>query len=871
MTGILTQSSSGLIFAETFDSYANGWAFAQSVTATASASSTTPSHAGAAAFRIATGKLWPANAYGKLTKSLDLLTGANRVLRAFRGPLTTSGWPAPTIYDDFSGTVIDPTLWNVSGSPTEGGGEAHLAPAGIWSKLLTITRPMRIGARFAWAYDLGQGQWGALRDASVDSGVFFLFVVGGMFEITFMNNGSSDTVTFPAQGTDMHLWEVDWEASYVDIYKDGTLFYHYTGSNVPPATPPSGPAYFTRFDDWLDIDYVETTDHAANAAVVANAYKHSLIIGAQTFYDSDENSDPGTLDNGFHDSGWIPVTETGSHSAELKLRNASATAYLVGPGREHSFDDLICMLDTTFTINGLLGGQKVEVYNAGGGLLISGTCPLTSTPVVLAGVSTYVMTANGFLSYFKVYDTDGVTLLYTSPTAWRWGGDVYLWIPQQSNMSIAANVTQVYRTGSGLSPGTATITATLTDAGTGLAVSGKTVTFTPNLGTCSPTSGTTDVNGQVSTTYTPGSSAGLGGVLATFAGDSAYGTSAAQQVLDIYFGLKTVDSTKDFQAWIEGQEIVVAAGNYTLSADFIPQTFSLTTPIMNASVGGWWFIEIYRRGVLEFSGRILTRSRVGGANPQLTITGLDEKLTLQRRIANRTYLDEPKNIINDLLVRYSCGITAGSIATYGSVVSLPATYTNLFDALVQITTITGWKFRLNANRTLDFAPSFGVVQAVTIQTDGNEATATHKEDWTNIDTKVYVVGSSTGAALVSTAADLTAQLTYGLIEEAFLEKNLNTQGTLDLAAQSLLSTRNIVKETITVNWIDTNPTGTYGVFDTIMIIDADLALSGGYVISTLTRDLTDANLAALALTNRVLSIADALQQVRKNVQDMGVL
>jgi hypothetical protein len=149
MSGILIQSSSGLIFVESCETYANGWTFAQSGS-TASASSTTPGHSGAAAFKILTGKSWAASAYGKLTKTQNLLTGANRVLRGFRGPLSTTAWPAPTVYDAFSGSVIDTGLWTKGGAPTESSGQAHLnnSSDSIQSNALTINLPMKIGARF---------------------------------------------------------------------------------------------------------------------------------------------------------------------------------------------------------------------------------------------------------------------------------------------------------------------------------------------------------------------------------------------------------------------------------------------------------------------------------------------------------------------------------------------------------------------------------------------------------------------------------------------------------------------------------------------------------------------------------------------------
>jgi hypothetical protein len=208
---------------------------------------------------------------------------------------------------------------------------------------------------------------------------------------------------------------------------------------------------------------------------------------------------------------------------------------------------------------------------------------------------------------------------------------------------------------------------------------------------------------------------------------------------------------------------------------------------MSLSVGGWWAIEIYRKGNVEFIGRIFTRKRQSGTNPQTIVTGVDEIIMAQRRVANKGYTDEPKLIIEDLLTRYPCGISAGNIATYGAIIKIDATYQNLYDALMQIAKITGWEFRLNPNRTLDYAPSFGVTRDITIEAGGSLAQATHDEDWSQIDTKVYVIGKAAEAALVSVAEDPQGSLTYGLIEEPFFEKNIDEQGTLDLRAQEILA------------------------------------------------------------------------------------
>jgi hypothetical protein len=414
------------------------------------------------------------------------------------------------------------------------------------------------------------------------------------------------------------------------------------------------------------------------------------------------------------------------------------------------------------------------------------------------------------------------------------------------------------------------VTVTLTKKDTGEKLSGKTIQWTGGLGTCSPTSSDTDANGQASTTFSAGANPGLGGVRGEFEGDSTYGPSFAFQLIDIYYAQPTPDSAKDFQFWIAGQDAVVGSGNYKVASDFKPQPFNFTTPLMSLSVWGWWAIEIYRKGVREFTGRIFTRDRQGGTNPQLTLTGVDEVIMLQRRVANKAYTDEPKLIIEDLLTRYPCGVTAGTIATYGASIKLEATYENVYDALMQISKDTGWKFRLNPDRTLDFGPSFGTVREITIAFGKNAVRTSHQEDWTQIDTKVYVIGAGSGASLVSEAEDPDGQLTYGLIEQPFLEKNISEKGTLDLRAQEILNQVKEMKETIGAEWADSLATGAYVPHDTVTVTDSDAGLSGPYVVKSITRDFADANKASLELANRLDMMADILQTIRKDVKDLAV-
>jgi len=421
-----------------------------------------------------------------------------------------------------------------------------------------------------------------------------------------------------------------------------------------------------------------------------------------------------------------------------------------------------------------------------------------------------------------------------------------------------------------LPPQCAVISIILMDKETGSLLNARNISWVANLGTINPDTTVTDANGLATTIFTAGSAAGLAAVRGTFAGDATYGTSSAQQLIDIYASDPVPDSTKEFQVYIEGQELIRSTGNYKRSCDFTPQAFSITTPILNISIGGWWAVEIYRYGTIRFVGRIMKGNFKSGISPQLTVSGVDEKVMLQRRVANKTYTDEPKIIIEDLLTRYPCGVTAGTIATYGSPINLPASYENLFDALAQITKITGWKFRLNANKSLDFGPDFGTTLDITIELDKNEIGATHDYDWSKIDSKVYVVGKGEAAVLVSEASDQNTELTYGLIEEAFLEKGISEQGTLDLRAAEILNERKVTQETISVDWTDVDPQSDINPFDRVTVTDPDAVLSGEYHIYSITRDLTSAVKVSLELSNKTATIGDLFQSVRKDVKDLGV-
>ena len=862
MAGTLVKTTDGLIFAHGFENALVDWSTEVSGSTTATADAIPYgglAHGGSKALRFKIGgrlPSWPNSAYVRAYKTVDVKTGASRVIRIYRSPVHRS-----YVGDDF---------WDETGIFYYVGGSHSLA-----NSICTLQPNTNLTMQ---GYDLPQ-QYAKFKirfkvNAYADFVVAAWYQGGGCYVglLRFKADGTYQIETYgdylltaTCGSYDLntyHDYEISWIAGHVTLYVDGNGKAANDSAFVPAPTYATWQTYILGNTPTLYIDYIGYTANSTPSAKV------KVAVGAQTIYDMNpgDESYSSTPDNGYFDdtAPWTVLTQTGSQIIDIRMYNSAGFAYPFNCFQQ--FDDILIMLTKLITVSALLGGQKVELYNAGGGLLWTYTCPAPGSSGTY-DVSALITTVTGFLGYFKVYDTNGTTLLYTSSTIAIWGGDIYTWTPNETKAEITTNVTLVYRTGSGDTPTTATVTVTLKNKATDAVIPGKTIYFVGNKGSVNPANAQTDAYGQASTTFTAGATCGLGGVKGTFNGDATYSGCSILQLIDVYYAHLTPDATKDFQVWIEGQEIICDSGNYKIATDFKAQAFSVTTPLLSVTIGGWWAIEIYRRGALEFSGRILHRRVRTGSNPQLSMTGLDEKVILQRRVANKSYLDEPKNIILDLLTRYPCGVAAGTIALYGTNIKLDAVYENLFDALMQIAKTTGWLFRLNANRTLDFGSTFGATQGVTVQVGTNAQESTFDEDWTQLDTTIFVIGAG---QLVSTATDATGMETYGLIEDVFLEKSVTQQGTLDLVAQDKMSQHSGSKIMISTSFIDTYDTGAYKPWDSVTVTDNEAGLSGLYVVKTIARNLLDANLATLELSNRYDLLADTFQNIRQVVKDLGV-
>ena len=888
MAGTLTKTTNGLILAEPCDvaPASNGWTV-QLIGTTASAVvvSNETAHSGSNSYDFQLATDWGPAAYITISKNVTIPVGGNPLIRCFRGLANVKG----AAYDDFLGSSLKYNRW--SGSCISVGNSIAILASSLAAYEIYSVSAMRPGPgtnTIRWAAlimvgpstngsganVMGPAKYnppGGPGDAPrVDWGESY----NGDYRNHYVDAGNNLLATIAYPDTSFHIYEFEWHyAAYpngvITFWKDGTQEATATGAYVPNDSA----------NNKLDLygDSGHKTDFQIDWVSVSTpgAYVCSLTLGSQgTLFSFDPTSDYSTGGGPWKDQmgGWVAVTATGSQALTIKVNNTSSSL-ITFPA--HMFiDDLVIMLDKTVKILGLLGGQKVEFYNSGGTLVYSGSTTLTGQTLTLTSdITPNISTAYGLLGYFKVYDTNGTTLLYTSPAVTLWGGDVYTWLTNASSTVASASQPQVYVNNIGLSPTTATITATLTDASSHAGLSGRTIVFTPNLGSCSPASATTNSSGVATTTFTSGPLAGLGGVRCDFFGDATYGPSSAQVLISVYGGQAAVkvDPTKGFQAFLNGVEIIIASGNYMLATDFKPQSFQVVTPETGTSVGGWQVLQIYRFGVLEFQGTILGTKRQSGTTPQLIITGLDNKVLLQRRVVNAGYTDDPKNIINSLLTAYPCGVTAGTLSTFGNSITIDASYEILFDALAQVQSITGWAFRLNNTNTLDFAPSFGLVQPITITLGQNAILTDYEIDWSQLDTSLTAVGAGTGASLLTASVtDPASTLIYGLIETVSLQKSITDQGGLNLAAAQTLSQKDVPRVTLTVDFADVHPTLSYGLWDFVTVVDPVTGLSGQYQIASIKRDLTNGNFAELVLTNVVISIADLLALLRANVKDLSL-
>lgn len=427
---------------------------------------------------------------------------------------------------------------------------------------------------------------------------------------------------------------------------------------------------------------------------------------------------------------------------------------------------------------------------------------------------------------------------------------------------------RIYQTNAAAIPKSQAISYTLRDLVTDLPISGKLVAFSTSLGSVSPASATTDANGVISVTLASGASRGWAVVKAAFAGDASWCPCKGLVEVPVYDEADFGDSSQPYQLFIQGTPTAFSSGTYRKSTDFDMQDFSIVLPDVDPTINASFEVIIYRRGIKDFVGRITKPVRTNAYS--MTIAGKSNHWKLAKRVANKTYTaQDPNAIINDLLTRYSAGVSQGIIGTFGTPITQPFIYATVLAVIRTLLDITGWDARLNLDDSFDFAPALGVTQPVTFTNGSENVDLTREVDFGPLDTHTFLIGTPSG--LYSDKDDATAEALYGLVEQAFVDKNATTQTVLDNENQNILTAHKSPVETISGTVIDLEyAANAYDIYDWVTVTDVDATgLFGTYQVVAIDRDLTDCGAAKIELSNVSVGSEDLLAQITRIVKDLS--
>lgn len=564
----------------------------------------------------------------------------------------------------------------------------------------------------------------------------------------------------------------------------------------------------------------------------------------------------------WENTGWLNIN---GHSG---TETVAVRTWAEGAGTQAYFfiDKLMITAGDSVTVTNLQAGNTIKVYQEDGTLLGSDTVGGGGTS---ASVNCESILIQPFQGYIEVYDTDGVTLLHTSPTQALVIGDSFAWSAGKSYMTGPAASLRIYKTGAVASPKSQAITLTLRDLVTDLPIADKVVAFTTSLGTVSPANDTTDANGEIDVTLTSGASRGWAVVKAAFAGDASWCPCNGFVEVAVYDEADAGDAAKPYQVFIQGTPIAFSSGTYRKSIAFDVQSFSIVLPDVDPTINAAFEVIIYRRGIKDFVGRMTKPVRTTSST--MTISGKSNHWKLARRVAYKSYVaQDPNAIIVDILTRYPAGVAQGTIGTFGTPITQDFNYLTDLAVIRKLVDITGWKARLNLDDSLDFEPDLGATKAVTFARKGKAGDLVRETDFGPLDTRTFLIGDP--SSLVSDKDDAVAEALSGLVEQAFFDKNATTQTVLDSENQVILDSRKIPVERISGPVIDLEyAPDAYDIFDWVTVTDVDgTGLSGTYRVVAIDRDLTDCGASQLELSNLSLASEDLLAQVARIVKDLSV-
>jgi hypothetical protein len=526
-------------------------------------------------------------------------------------------------------------------------------------------------------------------------------------------------------------------------------------------------------------------------------------------------------------------------------------------------DHLVIAKGTTVIVTGLTPGQKIKVYRSSDDHLID-----TQT---VAGGETHVhldVSAEDFPEqmYLKVYGTDGTTLIETTTSYEMCGGDEWVWDPGTGTLKLASDVMIIYRSAAAGTPKTANLTAKLKTTG-GENYPNATIQFTTVLGTMTPPSDTTDANGNAESALT-GSSHGVAIVKATWLGDATVPACSDYCVIHVFYEAEAGDSDKEFQFFLEGIEYAFVQGRYAWNEQGKRETFEIEIPEYVSTITRGGLVSIYRRGIKDFAGVLKGRERSLSDAPRVILRGADVSALLDRCVELELYDSKtPQYMINDLLTKYPCGISAGNLGTCAALLSIPIDTESLFEAIERICKAVNWNFRVTLNRTLDFAETFtGGIVPVAFEEGVKILDAKWSEDDYSLANWIRMKGDG----ITSTKQDGAAIAVQGLHQAPAFQKTISDQATLDTMCQALLDLSKTTDETIKAEAVDDYDVGAFATEDQVTVTAPTIGLSGAYTIKRIERDMTQPRVVILDLSNRTKEFWDLDAEYRRMTKDVNV-
>jgi hypothetical protein len=343
------------------------------------------------------------------------------------GPAPSNGANVYNLWDDFNGTVIDPSLWDSYGNGvTLGGGLAALAPAtGIVGKKASTYALWEARLQINPEDDLA---WWGFEQAPNDSANFIVFQemdTGLQAQMRHNWTDSNTNIANPAGNlTAWHTYGIDWRSSQVSWLIDGNPVRTATNA-INQGLYPS----LTAFGVAMTVDWIRVRLLAVNEPMVARCgqpLSPKIWTGA---VNNDWN----------HAANWLPVgvpvsttAVTIPTGANITLSaNAAAASLYINPGATINLGNYALTVQINLDNYGTLRQNRtcaggpcsfLSIQNAAGnstiyhGLIITPTSSMGVTSVAIAGhqiCNTAAALHSPVLRCYDITPTNAVTATIT--------------------------------------------------------------------------------------------------------------------------------------------------------------------------------------------------------------------------------------------------------------------------------------------------------------------------------------------------------------------------------------------------------------------------------------------------------------------------